>query len=118
MTAATLRWDHGQTQELYRQLATNIYKTRDGRWYQLHGSMNATPTLTMLGLPQHNENDLSWQQILDLYGDVVGKMDSKTIDDWSNNVYRVPGTIAYEEKEFQSLPHVCGLLYIPTVFRD
>jgi hypothetical protein len=118
MRAATLRWDHGQTHELYRQLATNIYKTRDGRWYQLHGSMNATPTLTMLDLPQHNESNLSWQQVLDLYGDVVSKMDSKTIDDWSNNVYRVPGTIAYEEKEFLSLPHVRGLLYIPAVFRD
>ncbi|KIW88098.1 uncharacterized protein Z519_11208 [Cladophialophora bantiana CBS 173.52] len=33
MDAVTRRWDHGYTRELYRQLATNIYRTKDGRWY-------------------------------------------------------------------------------------
>jgi hypothetical protein len=37
MVSAVKRWDHGQTRELYRQLATNIYKSKDGRWYSLHG---------------------------------------------------------------------------------
>lgn len=106
MKAAVGRWDHGQTRELYRQVATNIYKTKDGRWYSLHGNMDPTPLLTMINVPQHNEKNLSWPEILQMYMDIVAQHDSKTLDDWSNNVYRVPGTICYEEDEFLALPHV------------
>lgn len=108
MNAVTRRWDHGMTRELYRQLATNIYKTKDGRWYSLHGSMNPTPLLTMLGVPQHNENNLKWPEIIQMYSDLVQDLDSETVDNWSNNVYRVPGTICYEQEEFEKTPHVSG----------
>lgn len=107
MTAAVKRWDHGETRELYRQLATNIYKTKDGRWYSLHGSMNPTPLLTMLNLPQHNEQNRTWPEIIQMYADVVKELDSETVDNWSNNVYRVPGTICYEKEEFEASAHVC-----------
>ncbi|KEF51213.1 uncharacterized protein A1O9_12716 [Exophiala aquamarina CBS 119918] len=105
MNAAAARWDHGQTRELYRQLATNIYKAKDGRFFSLHGNMNPSPLLEMLCLPQHNDNNLSWEQILQMYMDLISQLDSKTLDDWSNNIYRVPGTICYEEDEFLALPH-------------
>lgn len=106
MMAAVQRWDHGNTRELYRQLGTNVYQTKDGRWYSLHGNMDPTPLLEMLELPQHNQKDLPWEQILDMYAKVVSQLDSETLDNWSNNVYRTPGTICYEEEEFQALPHV------------
>lgn len=106
MHAATTRWDHGKTRELYRQLATNIYKAKDGRFFSLHGNMDPTGLLNMLGVSQHNDRNLSWKQILDMYMDVVAQFDSETLDNWSNNVYRVPGTICYEEDEFLALPHV------------
>ena len=110
MMGAVQRWDHGRTRELYRQLATNIYKTKDGRWYSLHGNMNPTPLLEMLGVPQHNEKELSWSQILDMYSGIVGKMDSDTLDNWSNNLYRTPGTVCLEKEEFEATPHVCTAL--------
>lgn len=106
MMAAVKRWDHGKTRELYRQLATNIYKSKDGRWYSLHGNMNPTPLLEMLNVPQHNEKNLTWPQILDMYAKVVGDIDSTTLDNWSNNVYRTPGTVCWEKEEFEALPHV------------
>jgi hypothetical protein len=106
MMGAVQRWDHGQTRELYRQLATNIYKTKDGRWYSLHGNMDPTPLLTMLGVPQHNEKNLSWAETLDMYAGIVEKLDSKTLDNWSNNVYRTPGTVCLEAEEFLATPHV------------
>lgn len=106
MIAAVQRWDHGRTRELYRQLATNIYKSKDGRWYSLHGNMDPTPLLTMLNVPQHNENDLSWGEILDMYAKIVGDIDSETLDNWSNNVYRTPGTVCLEQEEFLATPHV------------
>ncbi|KIW90066.1 uncharacterized protein Z519_09497 [Cladophialophora bantiana CBS 173.52] len=105
MMSAVKRWDHGQTRELYRQLATNIYKSKDGRWYSLHGNMNPTPLLEMLGVPQHNDQNLSWPQILEMYMKVVGEIDSTTLDNWSNNVYRTPGTVCYEKEEFETSPH-------------
>ena len=106
MKAAVGRWDHGRTRELYRQVATNIYKTKDGRWYSLHGNMDPTPLLNMLNVPQHNEKNLSWPEILQVYMDIVAQHDSRTLDDWSNNIYRVPGTICYEEEEFLATAHV------------
>jgi hypothetical protein len=115
MVHAVQRWDHGQTRELYRQLATNIYKTKDGRWYSLHGNMNPTPLLTMLNVPQHNEKNLSWAEILDMYSGIIATLDSETIDNWSNNVYRVPGTICYEVDEFLQTAHVSMIYVLSTV---
>jgi hypothetical protein len=105
MVGAVQRWDHGKTRELYRQLATNIYKTKDGRWFALHGSMDPTPTLAMLKVPQHNDKDLAWPQIIDMYADVVAHLDSEILDNESAQVYRLPGTICYDEEEFKNLPH-------------
>ncbi|KAM0420308.1 hypothetical protein ACHAPT_011969 [Fusarium lateritium] len=105
MYAAVQRWDHGKTSEMYRQVATNVYKTRDGKWYCLHGSMNPTPLLSMLDMPQHDEVNLSHTEIVQKYADVVSKLDSETVDNWSNNVYRVPGTICYTKEEFEATAH-------------
>ena len=110
MVGAVQRWDHGMTRELYRQLATNIYKTKDGRWYSLHGNMNPTPLLEMLKVPQHNEQNLTWPQILDMYSGIVAEIDSETLDQWSNNVYRTPGTICLGKEEFEASPHVRKLI--------
>lgn len=104
--AAVQRWDHGMTREMYRQLGTNVYQTKDGRWYQLHGSMDPTALLNMLELPQHDDKDLDFMGIVKVYQDVIKNWDSELLDDWSNNVYRTPGSICYEVEEFAALPHV------------
>lgn len=100
------RWDHGQTREMYRQLGTNIYQTKDGRWFQLHGSMNPTPLLTMLGLPQHDDENRDFMEIVDMYKNKIREYDSETLQHYSNNVYRIPGTTCYERDEFLALPQV------------
>ncbi|KIW88097.1 uncharacterized protein Z519_11207 [Cladophialophora bantiana CBS 173.52] len=41
-----------------------------------------------------------------MYSQLVERIDSKSLDNWSNNVYRVPGITAYGEDEFKALPHV------------
>ncbi|KAJ3930706.1 MAG: CoA-transferase family III domain-containing protein [Lentinula lateritia] len=40
---------------IYRRMLTNIYRTKDGGFYHLHASLNATPTLEALGLPPYDE---------------------------------------------------------------
>ena len=113
LTAAVQRWEHGQTRELYRQLATNIYKTKDGRWFSLHGSMDPTPTLRMLQLPQHNEN-LTRTEAIKVYIDAVRGSSSNDLDTWSNHVYRMRGTVCYNKKEFDTLPHVSRISFEAT----
>lgn len=41
--------DMGKTDIPYEKIATNIYKTKDNRYFHLHGSTNAGITLSMLG---------------------------------------------------------------------
>ncbi|GAW02901.1 CAIB BAIF family enzyme [Lentinula edodes] len=40
---------------IYRRMLTNIYRTKDGGFYHLHASLDATPTLKALGLPPYDE---------------------------------------------------------------
>jgi hypothetical protein len=54
---------HRAQSNLYRSLVSNIYKTKDG-YYHLHGSLDSTPTLELLGLP-------GFQDQLDNYDEIV-----------------------------------------------
>ncbi|KAJ4468916.1 CoA-transferase family III domain-containing protein [Lentinula aciculospora] len=40
---------------VYRRMLTNIYRTKDERFYHLHASLDATPTFEALGLPAYDE---------------------------------------------------------------
>lgn len=54
----------------------------------------------MLGLPQHDEINKDFEDVLEMY---IGEMKIhyvETHDNVSNNVYRIPGTVRYEEQEF------------------
>ncbi|ETN42476.1 uncharacterized protein HMPREF1541_01632 [Cyphellophora europaea CBS 101466] len=42
---------HAATSSFHRLAATNIYKTKDGRFFHAHGSMNPDPTISSLKLP-------------------------------------------------------------------
>lgn len=44
-------YDKGNMKETYRRLCTSVYQTKDGRYFHLHGSLNSTPSLTMLEMP-------------------------------------------------------------------
>lgn len=68
----------------------------------------------MLDMPQHDKNNLSHAEIVQRYADVVAKLDSETVDNWSNNVYRVPGTICYTKEEFEATAHVCLAAFLPS----
>lgn len=88
----------------YKRLATNIYRTKDGRYVQTHGSLNALPTQTMLGVKP--DSDLTeWEDICPIYADAVGKRDSEELDKAINDEYKQAGSVCYTWDEFQALPH-------------
>uniref|UniRef100_A0A060SXN3 ARAD1A05544p n=1 Tax=Blastobotrys adeninivorans TaxID=409370 RepID=A0A060SXN3_BLAAD len=92
-------YDLGNMAEPWRRLATNVYRTKDGRYFHLHGSLNATPTLTMLGLPL-SKPDLEFDDVVQSHQSVVEKYDSHWLDVTANEHFRQAGTICYTPEEF------------------
>ncbi|KAI0533938.1 CoA-transferase family III domain-containing protein [Xylaria digitata] len=54
---------HRSVDGLHRALATNIYKTKGGKCYHIHGSMNPDQTLTALGLPLFEKADDTYDSV-------------------------------------------------------
>ncbi|KAL6230139.1 hypothetical protein BDW75DRAFT_248920 [Aspergillus navahoensis] len=89
---------------VYRGAVTNIYKTKDGRFYHVHGSMNAVPSLRALGLPltadYTTEADAS-----SFIQERVLQFDSQELDILMNEKYRQAGTVCLSTDEFKASEH-------------
>lgn len=81
---------------IHRQ-SSNIYKTKDGRWYHLHGSLNAAQTMKMMGV---QEQDVSSQEAIGIYADKVAQWNSEEIERVANDEYRQAGVGCYTPEEF------------------
>ncbi|KAF5521506.1 Succinate--hydroxymethylglutarate CoA-transferase [Colletotrichum aenigma] len=111
---------HRAVDVLHRTLTTNIYKTRDGRYYHIHGllapficvvmesylngigSMNPGPTLTALGLPLEGEPDDTYESVVRRFQEVVSQLDSSDLNELMNEQHRQAGTIAYTADEYSA----------------
>ncbi|KAI2781687.1 CoA-transferase family III [Daldinia loculata] len=89
----------------HRTLATNIYKTKDGRFYHIHGSMNPNPTLTALGLPLNGEENDTYDSAVKRIQGVVSQFDSTALDELMNEQFRQAGTIAWASDEYFASEH-------------
>ncbi|TKA33944.1 hypothetical protein B0A54_15124 [Friedmanniomyces endolithicus] len=89
----------------HRMLATNIYRTRDGRYYHCHGSMNPDPTLTALGLPAQGQEGDTYDSVVERVQNVVAGIDSRELDHRMNEEYKQAGTIAWTTEEFAASEH-------------
>ncbi|KIK51480.1 hypothetical protein GYMLUDRAFT_50511 [Collybiopsis luxurians FD-317 M1] len=96
---------HRSQASLHRILTTNIYKTKDGRFYHVHGSMNPEPSLTALGLPLEGQSDDTYDFVVERIQSVVSQIDSTTLDELMNEQYRQAGTIAQTTDEYLSSEH-------------
>ncbi|GAB7342431.1 hypothetical protein MBLNU457_g0640t2 [Dothideomycetes sp. NU457] len=83
-----------------RRCATLVYQTKDKRWYQLHGSMNATPTMKMLGVD--NDTSIKSEEAVQIYKDKVAQWKSAEIEKVANEQYRQAGVVCYTPEEFFS----------------
>ncbi|CCF39141.1 formyl-CoA transferase [Colletotrichum higginsianum] len=86
-----------------RRYATNVYKTKDGRWYHLHGSMNAEPTMRMMGVSDFV--DVSPDEAIKIYADKVAQWDSEEIERTANEQHKQAGVVCYTPDEFFSSEH-------------
>lgn len=97
MKAELAKMDLHDQQSAIRRYATNIYQTKDGRWYMLHGSMNATPTMEMLDV---ESKDVTREEAIQIYADKVAQWESEEIERVANEEYRQAGVLCYTPEEF------------------
>lgn len=79
------------------QEATNVYKTKDGRWYHLHGSMNATATMGMVGV---EEQDVTREEAIKIYAEKVAQHDAEFLEKKSNEEVKEAGVTCLTPEEF------------------
>ncbi|KAE8154872.1 CoA-transferase family III domain-containing protein [Aspergillus avenaceus] len=88
----------------HRDAITNIYKTKDGRCYHVHGSMNAGPSSIALGLDPDQESNPG-AEAKKVIQDRVQQFPSEELDDLMNEKHRQAGTICYSIDEFKASEH-------------
>lgn len=104
MAKSYAKYDTFNMREPWRRRATNIYSTKDRRFFQLYGSMNASPTLNMLGLAE-SMPELNESTSLRILMREVRKHDAKWLDAKVNKNSRQGGTICYTPEEFADTEH-------------
>jgi hypothetical protein len=82
---------------------TNQYRTKDGRYYHTHGSMNTGPLMRLLGIP---EQDVTLDEAKQIYADKVAQWNAEDLDYAENEEYRQAGSICYTPEEFLASEHV------------
>ncbi|KAF7534413.1 hypothetical protein G7Z17_g13367 [Cylindrodendrum hubeiense] len=79
------------------QEATNVYKTKDGRWYHLHGSMNATATM---GMVEVGEQDVTREEAIKIYAEKVAQYDADFLEKKANDDLKQAGVTCLTPDEF------------------
>ncbi|KAK6087706.1 caib baif family protein [Seiridium cupressi] len=98
------RYDLHKQHVPWRRLCTNVYPTRDGRWFHLHGSLDATKSLQMLGLPAFDD-EKDELKIIGQYCDNIRKYDANWLDLEANEYWRQSGCIALTKEEYLESEH-------------
>lgn len=98
------RYDLHQQYLPWRRLCTNVYPTKDGRWFHTHGSLDATKTLQMLGLPAFDD-EKDEKEIIRRYCEKVGQYNAEWLDLEANQHWRQSGCIALTKEEYLQSEH-------------
>ncbi|KAK1222563.1 hypothetical protein PQX77_014577 [Marasmius sp. AFHP31] len=98
------RWFPSTSTSPHDISCTNIYKTKDGRFYHVHGSLNPKPSQTALGIPEEYQ-PAAGETPHSIYGQKVSQYDAEDLDALMNDEYRQAGTICQSVDEFLSSEH-------------
>ncbi|KAF5711627.1 alpha methylacyl racemase [Fusarium mundagurra] len=115
--------DKHNMSSLYRGLATNIYATRDGRYFHLHGSLNPSISLNALDLPAQDDQVTDFDVGVARIQERVGSFAAEEIDNLMNEKHRQAGCIPLSKEEYFSSAsgkanHDAGLYEITRVDED
>lgn len=91
----------------YRRMSANLYETRDpGQYYHIHGSLEASTTLHMVGLEPFRPDLLTHEAIVDTIESKV-KLFSIAELEAMNAQKKQAGVPAIKHEDFLKTPHVC-----------
>ncbi|KAI1630019.1 alpha-methylacyl-CoA racemase [Exophiala viscosa] len=96
---------HNMASTMYRQCATNIYRTKDGRFFHLHGSMNPDPTLESIGFPTDRPELKTWEEAMQPFIEKLATIDSAEIQHLASDVFKQAGVIAETVDSFHASEH-------------
>lgn len=92
-------------------MSANLYKTKNpGEFYHIHGSLEATTTLNMIGLEGHRPDLTEYEDIIKV---IEGQVQKYTVSELEamNNERRQAGVQALKHEEFIKTPHVCFRIF-------
>lgn len=101
----------------YRRMSANLYETKDsGKFYHIHGSLEASTTLRMLGLePFRADLNGNHDAIVETIETAVRKYTVEELE-VMNGRHRQAGVPALTHAEFLCTPHVGpGHVYLPLI---
>lgn len=86
-------------------MSANLYKTKDEQFFHIHGSLEATTTLNMIGLEGHRPDLTDYQEIIKT---IEGKVQNFTAAELEtmNAERKQAGVTAYKYEDFIKTPHV------------
>lgn len=95
---------HNMGSTPYRSNATNIYRTKDGQFFHIHGSMNSNPTQQSIGLPPYKDispPEENWTP----YMEKLAQIDAEEMQTLASDVYKQAGTICWTMHEYKNSEH-------------
>jgi hypothetical protein len=94
----------------YRRMSANLYKTKQpGQYYHIHGSLDASTTLRMLGLEPFRPDLQSHEDIVNTIEPAVEKFTVQELEDL-NLKNRQAGIPALKHEELLKTNHVGCIL--------
>jgi len=104
---------HQAQSNQYRRLSANLFETKDrGRYYHIHGSLEATTTLKMLGLPAFRPDLTDYRQCIDTIARVVKRFTVAELEEL-NIRHRQAGIEALKWEKFKKTTHGQALCSTP-----
>ncbi|KAI1492158.1 CoA-transferase family III [Biscogniauxia mediterranea] len=90
---------------LYRRLSAGLYETRDaGEFYHIHGSLEASTTLRMLGLPPFFPGLTDYRLCIDTIESAVKQFSVAELEQLNRNLHQA-GVPALTSQQYQQTPH-------------
>lgn len=87
-------------------MSANLYRTKNpGEFFHIHGSLEATTTLNMIGLEGHRSDLMDYEEIIKVIESHVQKYSAAELEDM-NRERRQAGVTAFKHEDFVKTPHV------------
>ncbi|KAI1268635.1 CoA-transferase family III [Xylariaceae sp. FL1019] len=98
---------------LYRRLSAGLYQSRNpGEYYHIHGSLEASTTLAMIGLPPFQPGLTDYRQCVETIEGAVKQFSNDELET-KNQHYRQAGIAVLTQEEFKKSSHGQAMAFCP-----